>query len=265
MGEIGIDPADVQFIDGDTDRVAFGMGSNGSRSMVTGGSALVMAADKVVEKGKKIAAHLMEAAAGDIEFADGRFSIAGTDRAVTLKQVAMAAFQPARLPPGIEPGLYENATYAPKRDTFPNGCHVAEVEVDPDTGEVELLSYIVVDDVGTVINPLTLAGQIHGGVAQGVGQILMEQVVYDRESGQLLSASFMDYAMPLSSDLPSFELDHTVTLTDVNPLGVKGVGEAGTIGSTPAVAAAVADALGVAQLDMPFRPEKLWKIIHQQQ
>ncbi len=169
--KIGIDPADVHFIDGDTDRVAFGMGSNGSRSMVTGGTALVIAADKVIAKGKKIAAQMMEAAVADIEFDEAKFSVVGTDRSVTLKQVAVAAFQPARLPKGLEPGLIESATYAPERPTYPNGCHVCEVEVDPETGAVELVSYLVVDDVGTVINPLTLAGQIHGGVAQGVGQV----------------------------------------------------------------------------------------------
>ncbi|MBV9775561.1 MAG: xanthine dehydrogenase family protein, partial [Acetobacteraceae bacterium] len=169
---LGIDPSEVRFIDGDTDRVAFGMGSNGSRSMVTGGSALTLAAAKVVEKGKRLAAHLLEVDVADIAFDGDRFAVAGTDRALALKEVARAAFQPARLPPGMEPGLYEHATYAPTHDTFPNGCHVAEVEVDPETGQVALLSYLVVDDVGTVINPLTLAGQIHGGVAQGAGQIL---------------------------------------------------------------------------------------------
>ena len=177
--QLGIDPNEVQFIDGDTDRVAFGMGSNGSRSMVVGGSALTLAARKMIDKGKRIAAHLLEAAEADIEFADGKFSVAGTDRGMALKDVARAAFQPARLPPGMEPGFYEHATYAPTLNTFPNGCHVCEVEIDPDTGVVALQSYLVVDDVGTVINPLTLAGQIHGGVAQGVGQILMEQVVYE--------------------------------------------------------------------------------------
>src|SRR5688572_25405392 len=185
---LGLDPADVRYVDGDTDRVAFGMGSMGSRSTVIGGSALWTAADKVIAKGKKIAARLLEAAEADIEFADGRFKVVGTDRAVVLKDVARAAFQPAQLPPGVEPGLYETGTFSPKQDTWPNGCHVCEVEVDPDTGAVALARYIVVDDVGTVINPLTLKGQVHGGVAQGVGQALMEQVVYERESGQLLSA-----------------------------------------------------------------------------
>ncbi|HEY7580798.1 MAG TPA: xanthine dehydrogenase family protein molybdopterin-binding subunit, partial [Acetobacteraceae bacterium] len=200
---LGIDPHEVKFIDGDTDRVAFGMGSNGSRSMVVGGAALTLAAEKIIDKGRKLAAHLLEAAEADIEFSDGKFTVAGTDRGMALKDVARAAFQPARLPAGMEPGLIEHATYAPSLNTFPNGCHVCELEIDPETGAVELQSYLVVDDVGTVINPLTLAGQIHGGVAQGVGQILMEQVVYDRDSGQLLTASFMDYCMPRADDLCS--------------------------------------------------------------
>jgi carbon-monoxide dehydrogenase large subunit len=259
---LGIAPDDVQFIDGDTDRVAFGMGSNGSRSMVTGGTALTIAADKVIAKGKRLAAHMLEAAEADIEFADARFNVAGTDRGVTLKQVAMTAFQPAKLPPGIEAGLYENATYAPKRDTFPNGCHVAEVEVDPDTGVVALLSYLVVDDVGTVINPLTLSGQIHGGVAQGVGQILGEQVVYDRESGQVLTASFMDYLMPRADMMCPIRIVSNPVPTATNPLGAKGAGEAGCVGALPAVMIAVMNAIGqmgVKELDMPATSERVWQ------
>ena len=259
--KLGIAPGDVQFIDGDTDRVAFGMGSNGSRSMVTGGTALSLAAEKIVAKGKRLAAHLLEAAEADIAFADARFSVVGTDRSLTLKQVAMAAFQPARLPPGVEPGFYEDATYAPKRDTFPNGCHVCEVEVDPDTGEVALLSYLVVDDVGTVINPLTLAGQIHGGVAQGMGQILMERVVYDPDSGQLLTASFMDYAMPRADTMCSMKIVSNPVPTATNPLGVKGAGEAGCVGAMPAIMLAIMNALaerGVGELDMPATSDRVW-------
>src|SRR5438034_8982069 len=188
---LGLDPSDVLYVDGDTDRVAFGMGTMGSRSTVIGGTALWMAADKVITKGKKIAARLLEAAGADVVFAEGKFGVVGTDRAVVLKDVARAAFQPAQLPPGVEPGLYETGTFSPKQATWPNGCHVCEVEIDPDTGAVALVSYVRVGDGGTVINPVTLKGQIHGGVAQGVGQALMEQVVYDRESGQLLTASFM--------------------------------------------------------------------------
>ena len=168
----------------------------GSLSPVIGGSSLWTAADKVIAKGKKIAAHLLEAAEADVQLTDGKFGVVGTDRTVTLKEVVRAAFQPARLPRGLEPGLYETGTFSPSQDTYPNGCHVVEVEIDPDTGAVEIVSYKLVDDVGTVINPLTLYGQIHGGIAQGLGQALMEQVVYDAESGQLLTASFMDYAMP---------------------------------------------------------------------
>jgi carbon-monoxide dehydrogenase large subunit len=262
--KLGIAPGEVQFIEGDTDRVAFGMGSNGSRSMVTGGSALVLAADKVIEKGKLIAAHMMEAAATDIAFADAKFSVVGTDRSVTLKQVASASFQPAKLPKGLAPGLIESATYAPELPTYPNGCHVSEVEVDPETGTVQLLRYLVVDDVGTVINPLTLAGQIHGGIAQGVGQILMEQVAYDPDSGQLLSASFMDYAMPRADTLCSFAITSNPVPTKTNLLGAKGAGESGTVGAMPAVMIAILNALaplGVKELAMPATPETVWQAI----
>ncbi len=263
---LGIDPNEVHFIDGDTDRVAFGMGSNGSRSMVTGGAALTLAAEKVIDKGKRLAAHLLEADSADVEFADGKFVIAGTDRALALKEVARAAFQPARLPQGMEPGLYEHATYAPTHDTFPNGCHVCEVEVDPETGAVQLVSYLVIDDVGTVINPLTLAGQIQGGVAQGLGQILMEQVVYEPGSGQLLSASFMDYAMPRADAMCSVAIRSNPVPTRFNPLGAKGAGEAGTVGALPAVMIAIMDALeplGVRQLDMPASPSRVWQAIQE--
>jgi len=228
---LGLDPNDIQYIDGDTDRVAFGMGSNGSRSMVVGGSAL---------------------------------TVAGTDRNIPLTQVARASFQPARLPPGMEPGLIEHATYAPERATFPNGCHVCEVEIDPESGEVSLLSYPVVDDVGTVINPLTLRGQVHGGLAQGIGQILMEQVAYDRQSGQLLSASFMDYAMPRADVMCNIDVHENPVPTKTNPLGAKGAGEAGCVGALPAVMLAIMNALeplGVRELDMPATSERVWHAI----
>jgi carbon-monoxide dehydrogenase large subunit len=263
---LGIDPADVRYIDGDTDRVAFGMGSMGSRSTVIGGTALWMAADKVIAKGKRIAAKLLEAAEADITFADGKFGVVGTDRRVDLKQVARTAFQPAQLPPGVEPGLYETGTFVPKSDTWPNGCHVCEAEVDPETGGVTLASYVVVDDVGTVINPVTLKGQIHGGIAQGVGQALMEQVVYDRESGQLLTATFMDYAIPRAEDMPDMHVESNPVPTKLNPLGAKGAGEAGTVGALPVVVNAVLDALaplGVRALDMPASPERVWSAIQE--
>jgi carbon-monoxide dehydrogenase large subunit len=262
--KLGLPPQEVRFIEGDTDRVAFGMGSNGSRSMVAGGSALVLAADQVIRKGKRIAAHLLEAADADIAFADGKFSVVGTDRSIALKQVAMASFQPARLPKGVPPGLIESATYAPERATYPNGCHVCEVEIDPDTGSVQLQRYHVVDDVGTVINPLTLKGQIHGGVAQGVGQILMEQVAYDPSSGQLLTASFMDYAMPRADTLCAIDITSNPVPTKSNPLGAKGAGEAGTVGAMPAVMIAILNALaplGVRELEMPVTSERVWQAL----
>ncbi len=261
---LGLDPTDVRYIDGDTDRVAFGMGTMGSRSTVIGGTALWTAADKVIAKGRKIAARLLEAAEADIGFADGKFSVVGTDRALSLKEVARAAFQPAQLPPGLEPGLYETGTFAPKQATWPNGCHVCEVEVDPDTGAVALDRYVIADDVGTVINPVTLKGQIHGGVAQGVGQALMEQVVYEPGSGQLLTASFMEYAMPRADTFCDMVIESHPVPTALNPLGAKGAGEAGTVGALPAVINAVMDALaplGVRALDMPASSDRVWRAI----
>ena len=261
---LGLDPAEVRFVDGDTDRVAFGTGTMGSRSTVIGGTALWLAGDKVIAKGKKIAARLLEAAEADLVFSDGRFSVAGTDRAVAIRDVARAAFQVDTLPPGVEPGLYETGTFSPRADTFPNGCHVCELEIDADTGEVALLAYHVVDDVGTVVNPLTLEGQIHGGVAQGVGQALMEQVVYDPESGQLLTGSFMDYAMPRADTVCEIAVGSHPVPTALNPLGAKGAGEAGTVGALPAVMNAVMDALaplGVRELDMPATGERVWRAI----
>ena len=263
---LGLDPHAVRYVDGDTDQVAFGTGTFGSRSAAIGGSALWLAADKVIAKGRRIAAHLLEAAEADIVFADGRFRVTGTDRGVTVPEVARAAFQPAQLPAGVEPGLYETATFVPKHDTWPNGCHVCEVEVDPDTGAVEVVAYVVVDDVGTVVNPLTLEGQIQGGVAQGAGQALMEEVVYDRQSGQLLTASFMDYAMPRADTLPDLVIGSNPVPTAANLLGAKGAGEAGTVGALPAVMNAVMDALaplGVRHLDMPATPERVWQAIRE--
>jgi len=258
---LGLDPAAVRFVDGDTDQVAFGMGSMGSRSTVIGGTALWMAADKVIAKGRKIAARLLEAADADVTFADGRFTVVGTDRAVGLTEVARAAFQPSQLPAGVEPGLYETGTFSPPSDTWPNGCHVCEVEIDPETGGVELARYAIVDDVGTVINPLTLKGQIHGGIAQGVGQALMEQIVYEPESGQLLTGSLMDYALPRAADFCDIVIESNPVPTKLNPLGAKGAGEAGTVGALPAAFNAVMDALaplGVRELDMPASPARVW-------
>ncbi len=262
--KLGLDPREVRYIDGDTDRVAFGIGSMGSRSTVIGGTALSMAADKLIAKGRKIAARLLEAAEPDIVFADGRFTVKGTDRAVVLKEVARAAFQLDKLPSGVEPGFYETGTFSPPADTYPNGCHVCEVEIDAETGEVALVRYAVVDDVGTVINPLTLKGQIHGGIAQGVGQALMEQVVYDPESGQLLTSSFMEYGMPRADTFCDIAVASNTVPTKLNPLGAKGAGEAGTVGALPVVINAVMDALatvGVRDFDMPATSDRVWHAI----
>ncbi|MFM9969761.1 MAG: xanthine dehydrogenase family protein molybdopterin-binding subunit [Burkholderiales bacterium] len=259
---LGVDPADVEFVDGDTDRLAYGMGTSGSRSTVMGGSAVYMAAEKLIAKGKKIAAHILETAEADIVFGEGKFTVTGTDKSVAIKDVARAAFQPAKLPKGLEPGFYETGTFNSTDFTFPNGSHACEVEIDPDTGEVKLINYVVVDDVGTVINPLTLKGQIHGGVAQGAGQILMEKIVYDEDSGQLLSASLMDYAIPRADDMCDMEIHSNPVPTKRNPLGAKGAGEAGVVGAMPAVMNAIANALadvGVKHFDMPATSERVWR------
>ena len=262
---LGIDPSEVQYIDGDTDRVAFGMGTNGSRSTVLGGSAVFMAAEKVIAKGKVLAGHLLEAGEQDIDFSEGNFTIKGTDKSVSLKEIAKAAFNPAKWPRNdFEGGLYENATFKAEKDTYPNGCHICEVEIDPETGEVKLDRYAVVDDVGTVMNPTGLKGQIHGGVAQGVGQILSEQVIWDRESGQLLTASFLDYAMPRADTMCNMEVKSNPVPTKYNPLGAKGAGEAGTVGAMPAVMNAVMDALaplGVSDVLMPATAQNVWRAI----
>jgi carbon-monoxide dehydrogenase large subunit len=263
---LGLDPAEFRFIDGDTDQVAYGTGTFGSRSTAIGGGALVAAADKIIAKGTKIAAHLLEAGEADVAFAEGRFTIAGTDRGISLKDVAIAAFVHGKLPPGMAPGLIENGTFTPVQETFPNSCHVSEVEVDPETGMVELINYAVVDDVGTVINPLTLKGQVHGGIVQGVAQILMERVHYDPDSGQLVTGTFMDYAMPRASDICNMEVGSNPVPTKLNPLGVKGAGEAGTVGALAAAMNAILDALaplGVRDLEMPATSERVWRAIRQ--
>lgn len=261
---LGLAPTDVHYVDGDTDRVAFGVGTFGSRSAATGGTALVIAANKVIDKGKRIAAHLLESAEQDIVFDAGRFLVGGTDRGITLAQVAAAAFTVGKLPAGIEPGLFESGVFAPEDNTYPYGTHVCEVEVDPETGVVRLVRYAVADDVGTVINPLIVKGQIHGGIGQGAGQALFERVVYDDDSGQLLTASFMDYAMPRADDFCDIEIASHSVPTPRNPLGVKGAGEAGAVGALPVVVNAVIDALaplGVTHIDMPVTPNRVWSAI----
>jgi carbon-monoxide dehydrogenase large subunit len=262
---LGMGFEQVDVVHGDTGRVPFGMGTYGSRSLAVGGSAIMKALDKIEAKGKKIAAHLLEASASDIEFKDGKFTVIGTDKNVPFGAVAFAAYVPHNYPlDKLEPGLNETAFYDPTNFTFPGGAHICEVEVDPETGVVEIVAMTAVDDFGNIINPMIVEGQVHGGLAQGIGQALMENCVYDRESGQLLSGSFMDYAMPRAVDLPSFKVDHRVTPCTHNPLGAKGCGEAGAIGSPPAVINAVIDALaplGVTHIDMPASPERVWRAI----
>lgn len=263
--EFSIPVDSVMILHGDTDSTPEGRGTYGSRTTAVGGSAVFNAVQRLKEKMKLIASHMLEASASDVTLEDGKFSVAGSpQKAVAFAEIAAAANLSNTLAPGIEPGLETTVFFEPEACVFPFGTHICVVEVDKDTGETQLKRFIAVDDCGRQLNPMIVQGQVHGGIAQGVGQALWEGVEYS-DDGQLLTASLMDYAMPYASEFPMFELDHTVTLTPVNPLGVKGVGEAGTIGSTPAVAAAVADALNVAHIDMPFRPEKLWKIIHQQQ
>lgn len=265
--QLGLDPSRVRILHGDTGIIAHGRGTFGSRSIAAGGAAFVRAAAKVIDRGKQIAAHVLEAAEADIEFAEGRFRVAGTDRAVPLEQVARMSYQPAKLPPGSELGLGGAAVVVTKDATFPNGCHVCEVEIDPETGSTEVQRYVVVDDVGTVINPLLVKGQIHGGIAQGLGQILLEKVVYDAD-GQMLSGSFMDYAMPRAADFCDMAVISNPTPTDANPLGVKGAGEAGTVGALPAIMNAIIDALrplGVTHLDMPATPHAVWNAISKSQ
>src|SRR6516164_4641482 len=261
---LGIAPDKVRVLQGDTAAIGFGRGTGGSRSLPVGGSALAHAADKLIAKGRRIAAHLFEAAEADVEFADGVFAVSGTDRRLGIEEVARAAFNPAQQAPGVEPGFAETGHYAPPQPTFPNGCHVCEVEIEPETGHIDILRYLVVDDFGTVINPLLLRGQVQGGVAQGVGQAMLERTVFDPESGQLVTGSFTDYALPRADDLPAIEFAYNVVPCRTNPLGVKGAGEAGAIGAPPALVNAVVDALaelGIDHLDMPLTPECLWQAI----
>jgi carbon-monoxide dehydrogenase large subunit len=265
VDRLGVDPERIKFIQGDTEAVAFGMGTGGSRSTTMSGSAIVLVAEKVIAKGKKLAAHLLEASEGDIEFKDGRFAIAGTDRGIGIHEVAKSAFELQKLPPGMEPGLYETATYRARSGNFPNGCHVCEVEVDPETGVTKVAGYWVVDDVGTVINPLLVKGQIMGGIAQGMGQVLMEDKAYDT-GGQVLTGSFMDYAMPRAENFCAVTIEDNPVPTPTNPLGVKGAGEAGTVGSLSAGVNAIVDALsvyGIRHVDTPCTPYRVWHAIQQ--
>lgn len=262
---LGVEFDSVEVVHGDTGKIPFGMGTYGSRSIAVGGMALMAALDKIRNKAKKIAAHLLEASEEDIEFEDGRLTVAGTDRSVAFGDVALAAYVPHNYPLDVlEPGLEETAFYDPKNFTFPAGCHLCEVEIDPESGVVEVVSFAAADDFGRIINPMIVEGQVQGGVTQGIGQALYEQCMYDPDSGQLLTGSLMDYCLPKADVLPDYKVTTNTTLCTHNVLGVKGCGEAGTIGSTPAVINAVLNALsqrGVDDISIPATPEKVWRAI----
>ena len=265
---IGIDPSMVEIVHGDTANTPMGMGTYGSRSLAVGGSAMVRATEKIIAKAKKIAAHLLEAGEGDIELKDGMFTVAGTDKSVAWGDVTLAAYVPHNYPlEDLEPGLEETAFYDPANFTFPAGAYACEVEVDPETGKVDIVSFAAADDFGNIVNPMIVDGQVHGGIGQGIGQALLEGAVYD-ENGQLLTGSYMDYAMPRADDLPSFTVDHSCqTPCTHNPLGVKGCGEAGAIGSPPAMVGAVVDALrraghDITHIDMPLTPARVWEAMN---
>ena len=262
--KLGIPIDQIDIVHGDTNKVPFGMGTYGSRSLAVGGSAIVGALNKVIDKGRKIAAHLLEAAEGDIEFENGAYTVKGTDKSKTFGEIALTAYVPHQYPiETIEPGLEETAFYDPKNFTYPAGTYICEVEVDPATGQLHIERFIAADDFGNIVNPMIVEGQVHGGLAQGIGQALLEVAEYD-ENGQLKTGSYMDYCMPRADDVPSFEVATPCTPCTHNPLGAKGCGEAGAIGSPPAIINAVCDALsayGVEHIDMPATPEKVWRAI----
>jgi carbon-monoxide dehydrogenase large subunit len=263
---LGIPPERIQVFAGDSDALDAGRGNGGSGALTVGGSAVVRATEKIIERGRRIAAQMLEAAPEDVALQDGRFTVAGTDKGVAFGNVARTAYVPRQLPAGMEPGFSETAAFTPPAVTFPNGCQVCEVEIDESTGELRIVRHAVVDDVGHMVNPMLVQGQIHGGIVQGLGQGWFELLAYDPHSGQLLTGSFMDYAMPRADDMPSFDVGHHEVPTKVNPLGAKGVGEAGTVGALPALLNAVNDALaplGVRHLDMPVTPERVWRAIQE--
>jgi aerobic carbon-monoxide dehydrogenase large subunit len=265
---LGVPEDKIHLAQADTDEVAIGRGTYASRSMMIGGSALRAAAGEVIERGKRFAAHFMEADAADIAFADGSFTIAGTDRSMPIGQVARMSFIPVGLPSQLGVGLQGAGAFSSDLPSFPNGCHICEVEIDPETGEAALDRYTVVDDIGTVINPLLAKGQIHGGIAQGAGQALYEDVVYDPDSGQLLTGTLMDYGIPRADTLPRVTVDFSPVPSTTNPLGAKSVGEGGTVASTPTVMNAILDALaplGVTDVPMPATPERIWHAIREPQ
>ncbi|MDX1529479.1 MAG: molybdopterin cofactor-binding domain-containing protein, partial [Gammaproteobacteria bacterium] len=260
---LGVPFENIDVVHGDTARIPFAMGTYGSRSLAVGGSAISKAIDKVIAKGRKIAAHTLEAAEEDIEFKDGNFTVKGTDRKMDIGAVAFAAYVPHNYPSDeLEPGLDESAFYDPANFTFPAGTHVCEVEVDPDTGVVSIVKWVAADDFGNIVNPMIVEGQVHGGVAHGVGQALLEGCRYDADSGQLLTGSFMDYGMPRADVFPAIEVATQVTPCPHNPLGVKGCGEAGAIAAPAALINAITDAIGVGNITMPATPEKVWRAIN---
>jgi aerobic carbon-monoxide dehydrogenase large subunit len=258
---LGIPISQIQIVHGDTDKVQFGMGTYGSRSAAVGLTAILKAMEKVEAKAKKIAAHALEASEGDIVIENGEFKVTGTDKSIALPMVALAAYTAHNLPDGMEPGLKETAFYDPTNFTFPAGSYICELEVDPGTGKTSFINFVAADDFGRLINPMIVEGQVHGGLAQGIGQALLEHAVFDA-NGQPVTASFMDYTMPRADDLPSFKLSHTTTLCPGNPLGVKGCGEAGAIGASAAVINAITDAIGHNKLEMPATPDRVWHAIH---
>jgi carbon-monoxide dehydrogenase large subunit len=261
---LGVAFEDVEVLHGDTQVAARGLDTYGSRSLVVGGEALVKAADKVIEKARPIAAHLLEASVDDLEFAGGRFSVRGTDQGVGIGDVALATFTSHNFPDGVEPSLDSDATYDPVNFNYPHGTHLCAMEIDTETGEARMRKYVCCDDIGNIINPLIVEGQVHGGLVQGIAQALWEEAVYD-DAGTLVSGSFVDYTLPSAADTISFEVDHTTSPCTTNTLGTKGVGEAGTIASTPAVVNAIVDAvrhLGINDITMPCTPERIWRAIN---